>query len=157
MYVGSSIEVKYSLQTFGISGALFPLEKNGTLSLEKFRDYMATVLQKERDEEAQNKGKILCPTGVDVLLGRGRHPQEHVGNLKLAELVDAHTDTYPSIPKQGKKLLHVSIVRAVQAQGGRFLKRGPPGEGWEIVGDDVAIDKVRNRFREAISKETQKS
>ncbi|CAJ1937025.1 unnamed protein product [Cylindrotheca closterium] len=156
-HYGSTVEINYSLQTFGIPGSIFPFERNGKLSLDKFRNYLTTVIQQEGEEEVKNGDTIFCPTSVDVLLGRGRHPQEHLGNLNLAELVDAHTGTYASIPKKGKKELHMSIVRSVQGQGGRFLKRGPRGEGWEVVGDEVAIDKVRNRFREAISKETKKT
>ncbi|CAJ1937027.1 unnamed protein product [Cylindrotheca closterium] len=155
-HYGSTVEINYSLQTFGISGSLFPIAKHGNLSLDKFRNYLATVIQQEREEELKNGGKILCPTSVDVLLGRGRHPQEHLGNLNLAELVDAHTGTYASMPSQDKRTLNCFIVQTVQGQGGRFLKRGPRGEGWEVVGDEVAIDKVRNRFREAISQDKQK-
>jgi len=156
-HYGSTIEIQYSLQTFGIPGALLPLGRDGNMITERFGDYLAKVIQKETEEEAQNRGKILCPTSVDVLLGRGRHPQEHVGNFNLANLVDAHIGTYASIRRQDKKGLHVSIVQSIQAQGGRFLKRGPRGEGWEVVGNEIAIDKVRNRFREAISHGTKKT
>mmetsp|Transcript_20305 Transcript_20305/g.49792 ORF Transcript_20305/g.49792 Transcript_20305/m.49792 type:complete len:465 (-) Transcript_20305:357-1751(-) len=155
-HFGSTIEIQYSLQTFGISGALLHLGKNGNLIAEKFREYFATIIKKEREEEMQNGNRILCPTSVDVLLGRGRHPQEHVGNLNLANLVDAHIGTYASIQRQDKKGLHASVVQSVKSQGGRFLKRGLRGEGWEVVGDETAIDKVRNRFREAISHEAKK-
>jgi hypothetical protein len=152
--LGSPMEVQYSIQSFGISDGLVPIGKNGELSFEHFQNFLATEIERERSEEARQGGKIFCPTSLDVLLGRGRHPQEHEGNRNLAKIVENHAKVYRTTRKHDKRGVHILVVKTIQAQGGRFLKRADTlGEGWVEVDDHTAIDKVRNRFRKASTDE----
>lgn len=144
------MEVQYALQSFGIPEDLLPIGRHGELCSDGFHANLAAAVEKERAEAVAQPGRIFSPTPLDVLLGRGRHPQEHEGNRNLAKIVEGHATTYRQTPKHEKRRAHMLVVKTIHAQGGRFLKRADEvGNGWVEVDAHTAVDKVRNRFREA--------
>lgn len=148
--IGSPMEVQYKLQSFGISHEVLPIQRDGFISLDYFQNYLKNEIRQEEIQSVRDFGMIFHPLTVDVLLGRGRHPQEHQGNLYLTKLVEDQKEVYKASRKNEKKPYHILLVKTVQENGGRFLKRSSAlGGGWIEVDDDVARGKVRNKFREA--------
>jgi hypothetical protein len=97
-------------------------------------------------------------TRNDVLLGRGAASDRFEGNVHFRTLVRAHKDEYSSsMHPQGKAFIAQQIVQTIQANQGRFLRKIKlPDERvqdidstmWEIVSDSVAIEKVKQAFRD---------
>ena len=145
------MEVQYKLQSFGISHEVLPIQlRDGFISLDYFQNYLKNEICQEEIQRAKDSGRIFHPLTADVLLGRGRHPQEHQGNVYLTNLVEDQKEVYKASRKNEKKPYHILLVKTIQENGGRFLKRSSEfGGGWVEVDDDVARGKVRNKFREA--------
>lgn len=88
----------------------------------------------------------------DVLLGRGAPISEHDGNVRIRKLcIQRQTDYANAIRRQDKHRVAMEIVKTVQMNGGRFLRRiGSNANAkaqWEQVDDLVQIlGKVRQSY-----------
>jgi hypothetical protein len=89
---------------------------------------------------------VPSPTDVDVLLGRGRAVQNHVGNLRLREVIDAHQEVYNNARASQKTEIAELVVHYIRRLNGRFLKVGDAG--WEEVEDVIAREKISHTFRD---------
>jgi hypothetical protein len=143
---------KYSMMTFGIScHALLPggneIDKQ-TLRHDYIQRRVETELEEARcrDLEELRTGLIMYPKPLDVLVGRGRPYQDFPGNLRMLLLVDGHMDRYWNCHDRfDKTCLFMDLVKKVQEYSGRFLERKP--DGWVVVNDTIARDKVSSGFR----------
>jgi hypothetical protein len=140
---GSQSEVSYSLQSFGIPASIFPLTEKGEVT----NDYNREMWEKRRTlERAKQKVvRVGVPGRNDVLLGRGKGFQQHIGNVRYRHLIEEHLTQYESVSKIGKKELTEEVVEIIKEASGRFLKED--SAGWAEVGDDVARFKVSHTFR----------
>ena len=98
-------------------------------------------------------------------MGRGSLFADYDGNVRLRKVVTDHRDAYASSSKhKDKQQIVRSIIEAVQALGGRFLRRvelskeqkkaqkstTSPSYMWTVVEDEkLVIDKVKQLFRDA--------
>ena len=101
----------------------------------------------------------------DVLMGRGSLFADYEGNVRLRAVVQDHRDAYAASSKhKDKQQIVRSIIDAVKALGGRFLRRvefskeqkkmkdasGPPSHMWSVIEDEkLVVDKVKQLFRDA--------
>jgi hypothetical protein len=175
MFLGSCTELKYTLQTFGIPSFAIPLTDEGEVLLESERDRWAKQRRKEeerrsyivvdRPTEPSTTVRVGTPGNSDVLLGRGRLFQNHVGNIRFRYLVLQYQERYDEASKQEKTKFAVEIVAMTKKRKGRFLR--DDGAGWLEVDDCAAREKVSSCFRsfrkvgkgneEQANKETRKS
>ncbi|CAJ1946780.1 unnamed protein product [Cylindrotheca closterium] len=150
-HFGSPLEIKYSLQNFGIPYESLPLDHNGQMDCSKIHAFIEEQIQAEERRKEQG-GRILHPRSRDVLMGRGWHQQEHPGNLELARIVDEKRHEYKAARKLHKTNLNWTIVEIIKDGGGRFLERSHDsdecaGVGWAEASDENARDKVSKCFR----------
>jgi hypothetical protein len=97
-------------------------------------------------------------THNDVLLGRGAASDRFEGNIQFRTLIRAHKSEYcSSMNPNEKAFIAHQVVQTIQANQGRFLRKIKfPGEWaqdidspmWETVSDSVAIEKVKQAFRD---------
>jgi hypothetical protein len=99
-----------------------------------------------------NVERVVVPGPHDVLLGRGRLRQEHLGNVRYRFLIAQHMQWYNQAPRDLKPIIVVSIVDKVKAYAGRFLK--DDGAGWVIASEKVALAKAGHSFRDLRSSVT---
>jgi len=106
-----------------------------------------TFWEKRRQLERKYSGlgKVVSPGPFDVLLGRGRLCQEHVGNVRYRQLVLKHKEQYDNASTVHKTSISLMIVNLVKDSSGRFLKDN--GDGWVEVEDKRSRDKVSHSFR----------
>lgn len=90
--------------------------------------------------------EVRTYSNVDVLMGRGRHVQTHVGNNKLRLILEANLAAYSKGPRAGKKQVALAVIDEVKKSGGRFL-RPTGGGGWEVADSDSVLKKVIHDFR----------
>jgi hypothetical protein len=96
----------------------------------------------------ENKvGRIMVPGPYDVLLGRGKFCQEHIGNVRYRHLVEKYVARYDEAAKDEKTVLSMMIIRMIKESTGRFLKED--GAAWVEADDSVARTKVSQFFRSA--------
>ena len=89
---------------------------------------------------------IVTQTSLDILLGRGKPYQEHLGNRVLHKIVDIHATRYHSAPKMQRRKIAKEIVDALSFNGASFLQKHGANT-WKVVTDEVAKDKVSHCFR----------
>lgn len=105
----------------------------------------------------------------DVLLGRGAALNRFIGNIRFRDLVREKT---PDYVKNGRRLMKDriarDIVRHIQERNGRFLRKisdaqeasffglmGSNLDAWVLVDDEVALEKVKQAFRDEHNKPTK--
>lgn len=133
------------LRGHGIDPASLPINEDGELT---------DLTEDRRRLEAQRKyerlnfpprSSIYVPFLLDVILGKGLPFQNHPGNKRLRDLVDANAKRYEKSAKGDKKKIAQEIFDSIRHSGGYFLKRD--GNRWIPVDSDVAIVKISATFR----------
>ena len=83
------------------------------------------VPKKQRGKRAASRPTLVVSLGPnDVLLGRGSLFADYQGNVQLRQVVTANRQAYVDCRKHKEKQVVVqSIIQAVHALGGRFLRR----------------------------------
>jgi hypothetical protein len=84
-------------------------------------------------------------------------PNEHcllfcsvAGNVRFREIIAQNLDAYQAAEKRlGKPRIVDSIIREVQKNGGRFLKRDRHQQGWINLSREEIKDKVSHAIRDA--------
>lgn len=90
----------------------------------------------------------------DVLCGRGSIVHKHIGNCLYRRLINENAESYEALEKNSYKYyLALSIVVAIERQGGRFLKRDNESGGFEETEADICWVQISRR--EAVAKTAQ--
>jgi hypothetical protein len=150
----SQADVLESMGTkFGIPVDVFPLTPEGELKRDrhagwiKTQELIETSYNNKNNKLHQHQQRFVSiPTQSDILLGRGKACQCHVGNLRFRLMLENKYDTYEKADKNEKMVQAREIVELVQSSGGRFLTL-EAGILWTQVSDLVARKKVSHRFR----------
>lgn len=152
-HYGSHLEVEYKLCTFGIDMRDLDSKKSATAFGDEYieafmRNRRQTESEEKREqlEKEKQSGVILHPGPYDVLCGRGRPYQDFCGNVRVGQMVDDQVQAYLTTKQRHTKTkIASSIVKRVQADGGRFLTKGK--DGWEIAQEKVARGKISQALR----------
>jgi hypothetical protein len=152
---GSSIEINYSLLTFGIHCQGLIRDDGGNddergtyLHTEFLKRSRECEEDRERNilEQEAASGIVLYPGQKDVLVGRGHPYQEYCGNRRLQQLIDSELDRYKeSTGRFTKMCISMGIVKTIQDSDGRFLS--PTEGGWKVLDDTVVREKISVAFR----------
>mmetsp|Transcript_9286 Transcript_9286/g.26510 ORF Transcript_9286/g.26510 Transcript_9286/m.26510 type:complete len:599 (-) Transcript_9286:96-1892(-) len=171
----SYFESMYSLSSFGIDKRNFPLNDMGDVDAPKLQHLLRLRQQSEQEQDRIVRQELIdaitasasaqhipldqilngtdmtlvVPNSKDVLMGRGRSFQNHVGNIRLSQIVQ---ENYKAAHNQSTTEQRVALVEEVrlhikQDVGGRFLKKTPNGLDWMLVSDEEEVKKVKNTFR----------
>jgi hypothetical protein len=116
-----------------------------TSEMEGVREIWKKRKKFESDPALKTKKTVIVPGHLDILLGRGRRCQEHVGNMRLRILVEDCKPVYDNASRKEKTLLSQEIVESVK-KNSYFLK--DEDIGWVEVDDNVARLKVSHTFRD---------
>ena len=151
-HLGSDIEVKYTLMTYGIRHPCF----EGKERMDLYQKYIQRRLQLEQEEkekllkEETASGIIRYPKKNDVLVGRGHPYQNYFGNELLGDIVasqyyqqriqETNNDRFE------KTCVYLDVVKTLdESYGSRFLER--TDQGWKIANQDAVRRKVCSAFR----------
>ena len=140
---GSAKDCIYSLLTFGIPREALPITDDG-----KITPLGDECFIRRLDQEQQPTPKehiVIVPGRFDVLLGRQKRCQDHVGNLRYRYLVLSYQDDYEHASKHEKTAIAEKVVKEVHEKGGHFLEIYHAD--FIEVSDIVARKKVAHAFR----------
>jgi hypothetical protein len=129
--------------TYGIPPDALPITMDGDL---KRKNHLEWIKMRKRQETLPRSHRILIPSRCDVLFGRGKPFREHIGNLRLFNLLDDNLERYEKLRLKEKSTLIAEMVDAIRAAGGRFLIK-QDGVLWTEVDDKQAREKVSHAFR----------
>ena len=142
--------MKQKLEEYNIPPEIrLPKITQDAVSTDYLEQYLSPTKQQEEQERNDTNGAIVQPLSSDVILGRGRHQQEHPGNLKLARIVDSRRQEYSKLRKLEKSRIIREIVELYETSGGRFVERYEE-EGkvqWRESSSDARREKVSQLFR----------
>jgi hypothetical protein len=83
--------------------------------------------------------QFISPDARDVLCGRGISCHQHPGNKFLRQMIDKNLPKYASADsKSDKSTILRDIIRAILANGGRFLKKDSETEFYYEAGMKAA-------------------
>jgi hypothetical protein len=104
------------------------------------------IVSSEANHE-ESDVRVENPLPSDILLGRGRPFQSHHGNQRMLQIVASHKEKYSSEKREKRRAIAEQIIDTLLRSGARFLKRVEGETYWEIVGSDVAYEKVSHVLR----------
>ena len=114
---------------------------------------LRSLLTKEQLDDISSLPNSNPLTGVtvvnktDVLNGRGGAVNEH--NTEYRSIINIFRESYRKTTfKCEKKRIAQRIVIAFRRVGGRFLQKDKSGHTWEDIGDEKAVEKVKQAFRQ---------
>ncbi|KAL7532276.1 hypothetical protein ACHAXR_005493, partial [Thalassiosira sp. AJA248-18] len=76
-----------------------------------------------------------CPSGLDILGGRGSRTNQHAGNAMFRDEARKLRDVYQNGSRKEKFETSRVLVKRVKAYGGRFLTAGDDGLWYEMTND----------------------
>jgi hypothetical protein len=131
--------------TFGISNEIIPVSVSGEVDRSVHMEWLKKRRNEHQEEVASDTDRVMVPAPFDVLFGRGKLIQEHVGNQRYRKIVESYRERYEQALKVEKTYIAKEIVQIVKDSGGRFLKSA--NVGWTEVSTDIAREKVSHSFR----------
>lgn len=134
--------------TFGIPPDLLPVTIDGQLKRKNHAEYIK-IRRYQEERMPPGTPRILVPSQADVLFGRGKPFREHVGNLRLNNILDEKLEKYEASRLKEKTAMIGDIVDVIRGEGGRFLKQDNNAP-WIEVDDKQAKEKVSHGFRTRI-------
>ena len=142
--------------------------------------------QQQSSSQGESDRYVVVPGTFDVLLGRQTYARSHLGNVRFHHIVEEHMDQYEQATSKFEKTMIASITldtikngtpygtdsgattqpslvggqerqqqEKQEACGGRFLQQRD--DGWIVVNDDVARDRVAHAFRNHRARGTTKA
>mmetsp|Transcript_3602 Transcript_3602/g.8225 ORF Transcript_3602/g.8225 Transcript_3602/m.8225 type:complete len:437 (+) Transcript_3602:64-1374(+) len=143
-YFGSFDDCVNGLMTYGIPTYALPFDTNGKASNEDHKIFWEKRRQHERRTSSGLKF-VAFPGPNDVLVGRGKLCQDHIGNIRYRSLVEKYKSRYDGSSNFDKTAIAFMIITIVKESTGRFLKED--SDGWIEVDDNKARAKVSHLFR----------
>ena len=90
----------------------------------------------------------ITKRNTDVLCGRGGGSNNHLGNHIYRRIVNENKETYQTCKTPSmKQCIVLSIIVAIQRNGGRFIEQGKDGI-WQEISSKKAIIKTSQALRE---------
>lgn len=151
MHQGGHVELRYALMTFGIPPDALSISEEGELKRKNHTESLKVRTIQERDADGKvplssQPLRIVVPTSADILFGRGKPFREHMGNIKLFNLLDDNLHRYDAAKMKDKSLIIAEMVELIHGAGGRFLMKEDK-HCWSEVDIKLAKEKVSHAFR----------
>ena len=140
----------------------------------------------QSNNQGESDRYVVVPGTFDVLLGRQTYARSHLGNVRFHHIVEEHMEQYEQATSKFEKTMIASITldtikngtsygndsgtntqpslfggqerqqqEKQEACGGRFLQQRD--DGWIVVNDNVARDRVAHAFRNHRARGTTKA
>ena len=144
------MEIRYTLQGFGIPVDLLPLTH--TLSLKR-QNHLQWIAFRKMVEQGGNtpvnpEDLVECPRSYDIIFGKAKYIN-NPGNVFYRSLIEDTHDDHISQSKRDKVELTWRIVREIEERNGRFLEFKKSGKAWVHIRDrNVMRQKVAQSFKE---------
>ena len=125
--------------TFGIPQDILPFTSNGKLKLSNHKAFLEQQRNREQRTveskmQDQREGispslaveRVIVPSNVDILLGRGSQYQSHPGNARFHHIIQEYIDFYNQGDKFDKTVLAELVLSVVKHGGGSKHKTKEP-------------------------------
>ena len=146
-HMGSSLECRYRLSSYGISGDNLPLIPATNKVDMKHHIKWCRSHSVVPTSDAKNSVSAIEPTHNDVLY-MGGNRSNNGGNQHLKNLVVEWSQIYDSGTNDTKRRVVHEIIDNIHRTGGRFISESEgPGMGWVVLSKDEVRLKITQNFR----------
>jgi len=149
LHRGNHLEVQYELMSFGIPMQAIPVNTEGVMRVKEHSKWMQNRRKHEMLIHRSNGPPAVIigiPSRTDVLFGRGKVFQMHIGNMKLSDILEERGAEYFDAKRHTKAAIAMEVVVGMKKDKTRFLRQDNDGL-WMEVDDKTAADKVGHGFR----------
>jgi hypothetical protein len=102
-------------------------------------------------EQTQQQQKMITPTEIDILCGRGRTFAKHPGNKIFNQAVHHNLQNYADAPKRiDKSIVVASVVSSLLDQGTRFLKQDKKSKNYYVLSSEQIHGKTGHAIRDIL-------
>ena len=90
------MEVMYDLMSYGLPVKSFPVNAKGKHNKKEHLNWIWSRQKIEEDTTTakERRPEIIIPGRLDVIFGRGKPLQQHIGNIRLYHMIDENLDRY---------------------------------------------------------------
>eukprot|EP00934_Nitzschia_sp_Nitz4_P004562 Nitzschia sp. Nitz4//scaffold291_size36643//31557//33141//NITZ4_007771-RA/size36643-augustus-gene-0.1-mRNA-1//1//CDS//3329546151//4552//frame0 len=159
LHPGSYQDCRNQLLTYGIPLDHLPFTMDGgDIRLGAHTKWLKRRRAKEHDQKLSSEpwrlfDTINLPGYYDVCLGRGTAFHQHSGNCHMRTLMQPLVAEYTDAGGSRRQEMNRIIIQAVRVMGGKFLNKIEMGSWFEVVTDEVQIEKcVGGIFRSMVSR-----
>ena len=172
-HMGTHLECRYNLMTFGIPPEILPVDDDGTVTTKDYEQLLARVARKEESDDSSGSANTtrsqptassaskdtedteLVPGDMDVVMGRGSTHKRGQGYANLKALLERHYEEYYSVTRFEKTVISRMIYERMVESGSRFMakattkKTADPVKGpvWYQLDEEDARDRIAHAFR----------
>ena len=151
VHCGTGLECVYALMTYGIPPHVLPVSTMDGIELKR-KNHVEWLRMRKQQEASTRAGercpRIVVPTNLDILFGRGKKYREHLGNMKMVDVLEENLERYESVGLKEKSVVISEVTQEIKSRGARFLKL--ENNVWKEVDDKLAKEKVSHGFRTRI-------
>lgn len=136
LFIGESVEVQYTLKSYGIPVELIPLTDTGNIKTIYLKQWIKLRKSLEAMQENRNAGKVSiieCPGSHDVVFRPGTSVSCHPGNVRFRCLLENITAPEAAPFKITQAQMAEQLIQKIQSNNGRFLKWDKLGYWTEIT------------------------
>ena len=169
--MGTHLECRYNLMTFGIPPEILPVNDDGTVTTRDYELLLARVARKGASDDSSGSSDAamppttssasgkeeteLVPGDLDVVMGRGSTHKRGQGYANLKALLERHYEEYYSVTRFEKTVISRMIYERMVESGSRFMaktttkKTTDPAKGpiWYQLDEEDARDRIAHAFR----------
>jgi len=148
VHFGTGLECVYALMTYGIPPDILPVNTADGIEIKRKNHVKWLRMRKEQEASSHIEDvhtRIVVPANIDILFGRGKVYREHLGNLKMVDILEKNLARYESAGLKEKSAVISEVTQEIKNQGARFVKM--ESYTWKEVDDKLAKEKVSHGFR----------
>jgi hypothetical protein len=136
--------------SFGIPMQAIPVNSEGVMRVKEHSKWIQNRRKHEmliQRLDSSSTSVIVIPSHADVLFGKGKVFQLHMGNMKLSTILEERGADYFNAKRNKKAAIAMAVVVGMKNEKNtRFLRQDNDGL-WVEVDDKTAADKVGHGFR----------
>ena len=144
VHVGGDLEMRYAIQSFGISVDLIPLTETGNIKKKNLLQWIKVRKILETTPSTPSS-PVECPSSNDVVFRFGQSNLEHPGNVAFRGLLETYYDQHKDAKTFNDKMaITWLVVEELERRKGRFLT-------WDSKGYWVPVlDRAQVRQKVAV-------
>ena len=121
VHIGGDLEMRYAIQSFGISVDLIPLTETGNIKKKNLLQYIKVRKILETTPTTPSS-PVECPSSNDVVFRFGQSNLEHPGNAAFRGILETYYNQHRDAKTFNDKMaITWHIVEELERRNGRFL------------------------------------
>uniref|UniRef100_A0A7S4EFJ1 Uncharacterized protein n=1 Tax=Pseudo-nitzschia australis TaxID=44445 RepID=A0A7S4EFJ1_9STRA len=145
---GSTVELNYILQSYGIPTDTIPITYSGTIKVTPMRQWIRLrylLEEPDHQESAESSSIVECPYLSDIMFRQGTNACSHPGNATFRALIATkyqefcNSKDFKSNYKQGSRIFIEGIIEDIEESQMRVINWNDKQGYWKVLNDKSLI------------------